>query len=97
MTTIVSTVRGDRDIALGNLLGSSVYNIALVLGVTVLAAPGAVEVPAEVLEADLLLLVAVALATVPTFLSGRRISRVEGGAFVVAYVGYLVWLLATRA
>ena len=49
------------------------------------------------LEADLLLLVAVALATVPTFLSGRRISRVEGGAFVVAYVGYLVWLLATRA
>ena len=97
VTTIVSTVRGDRDIALGNLLGSSVYNIALVLGVTVLAAPGDVEVPAEVLEADLLLLVAVALATVPTFLSGRRISRVEGGAFVVAYVGYLVWLLATRA
>jgi cation:H+ antiporter len=97
VTTIVSTVRGDREIALGNLLGSSVYNIAFVLGVTVLAAPGDVEVPAEVLDADLVLLVAVALATVPTFLSGRRISRVEGGAFVAAYVGYLVWLLATRA
>ena len=94
VTTIVSTVREP-----GHRLeppGSSVYNIALVLGVTVLAAPGDVEVSAEVLEADLLLLVAVALATVPTFLSGRRISRVEGGAFVVAYVGYLVWLLATR-
>jgi len=97
VTTIVSTLRGDRDIALGNLLGSSVYNIAFVLGVTVLAAPGDVEVPAEVLEADLLLLVAVAVATVPAFLSGRRISRVEGGAFVVAYLAYLVWLLATRA
>ncbi|WP_202867241.1 calcium/sodium antiporter [Kribbella pittospori] len=39
VTTIVSTIRGNRDIALGNLLGSSVYNIAIILGVTILAAP----------------------------------------------------------
>jgi cation:H+ antiporter len=39
VTTLVSTVRGDRDIAIGNLLGSSVYNIALVLGITILVAP----------------------------------------------------------
>jgi cation:H+ antiporter len=39
VTTLTSTVRGDRDIAVGNLLGSSVYNVALILGITVLTAP----------------------------------------------------------
>jgi cation:H+ antiporter len=97
VTTIVSTVRGDRDIAIGNLFGSSVYNIAAVLGVTVLAAPAGVDVPAEVLDADLVLLVVVAVATVPVLVSGARITRLEGGLFLATYVGYLVWLLWTRA
>ncbi|PZF83814.1 calcium/sodium antiporter [Jiangella anatolica] len=96
VTTVVSTVRGNRDIALGNLLGSSVYNIAAILGVTILVAPGDVEVPDEVLGGDLLLMVAVALACVPVFLTGRRISRLEGGLFVAAYGGYLGSLLVTQ-
>ncbi|MFC4004684.1 calcium/sodium antiporter [Prauserella oleivorans] len=96
VTTIFSTIRGNRDIALGNLLGSSVYNIALILGITVLVAPGDVPVPDEVLEGDLLLMVAAALACVPVFVSGSRISRLEGALFVVAYGGYLGWLLAAQ-
>lgn len=96
VTTVLSTIRGDRDIALGNLLGSSVYNIAAILGITVLAAPGAVEVPGEILGGDLLLMVAAALACIPVFVSGRRISRVEGGLFVAAYAGYLTWLLVAQ-
>jgi cation:H+ antiporter len=47
VTTLLSTLRGDRDIAVGNLLGSSVYNLALILGLTVLFAPTVVEVPAD--------------------------------------------------
>ena len=97
VTTIVSTIRGDRDIALGNLLGSSVYNIAIILGVTILVAPGAVEVPDEILSGDLLLMVGAAVACVPVFMSGRRITRLEGGIFVAAYVAYLAWLLISRA
>ncbi|MEU3274484.1 calcium/sodium antiporter [Saccharomonospora sp. NPDC006951] len=96
VTTIMATLRGNRDIALGNLLGSSVYNIAIILGITVLVAPGAVHVPAEVLEGDLLLMVAAALACVPIFVTGSRINRVEGGLFVVAYGGYLTWLLVSQ-
>jgi cation:H+ antiporter len=46
VTTLLATLRGDRDIAVGNLLGSSVYNLALILGLTVLFAPTVVEVPA---------------------------------------------------
>ncbi|MFD1826135.1 calcium/sodium antiporter [Mumia zhuanghuii] len=97
VTTLLSTFRGDRDLALGNLIGSSVYNIVFILGVTVLAAPGAVPVPDEVLTADLVLMAVVALACVPVFVTGRRISRPEGALFVLAYVVYLGWLIAARA
>jgi cation:H+ antiporter len=97
VTTLVSTIRGNRDIALGNLLGSSVYNIAIILGVTILVAPGAVEVPDEILGGDLLLMVGAAVACVPVFVSGRRITRIEGGVFVAAYVAYLAWLIISRA
>src|SRR5262245_19578428 len=92
VTTLTSTLRGGRDIAVGNLLGSTVYNVALVLGITVLTAPGELQVPQDVIAADLLVLVVVALVTVPVLLSGHRISRLEGGAFVAAYLGYLAWL-----
>lgn len=97
VTTVISTIRGDRDIAIGNLLGSSVYNIAIILGITILAAPEVVHVPDEVLGSDLLLMVGAALACVPVFVTGGRISRREGGIYVAAYVGYLVWLLISHA
>src|SRR5262245_30226943 len=96
VTTIISTVRGDRDLAIGNLIGSSVYNICAILGLTVIVAPHGVPVPDEVLAADLGLLVAAAAAAVPVFLTGKRISRIEGAVFVAGYVTYLTWLLLTR-
>lgn len=96
VTTLVSTVRGNRDIALGNLLGSSVFNIALILGPTVLVAPGSVAVPDEVLAVDLVIMVAAALVCLPVFLTGRRVNRWEGAAFVGTYLAYMAWLLSTR-
>lgn len=96
VTTLVSTARGDRSIAVGNLIGSSVFNIALILGPTVVVAAGTVPVPEDVLALDLVLMVAAAVVCVPAFLTHRRLGRFEGGGFVVAYVAYMVWLLATR-
>ena len=96
VTTVVSTVRGDRSIAVGNLIGSSVFNIALILGPTVLVASGTVPVPGDVLALDLVLMVAAAVMCVPVFLTHRRLGRVEGGAFVMTYAAYMVWLLSTR-
>jgi cation:H+ antiporter len=92
VTTLTSTLRGDRDIAVGNLLGSSVYNIVLILGITVLATSGELQIPHDVIAADLLVLAVVAVITVPVLLSGHRAGRLEGGAFVAAYLGYLAWL-----
>ncbi|GAA1905622.1 calcium/sodium antiporter [Nocardioides lentus] len=93
VTTVVGTITGERDLAIGNLVGSSIVNVALVLGPTVLIAPGRITVPAEILAVDLVLLVVVSLVAVPLLVSGRRLSRAEGGAFVAVYLGYLAYLL----
>jgi cation:H+ antiporter len=96
VTTVMSTLRGERDLAIGNLVGSSIYNIGAVLGLTVLVAPHGLPVPDEVVAADLVLLVVATAAAVPVFVSGARISRIEGGLFVATYAAYLAWLLLTR-
>lgn len=96
VTTVVSTLRGNAEMAVGNVIGSSVYNIALVLGVTVLAVPGGLVVPHEVLDADLVLMVGATLVALPLYLTGSRLSRLEGGLMLAAYAGYLTWLLSTR-
>lgn len=95
-TTIVSTLRNERDIAVGNLLGSSVYNIFIILGVTCLVPAGGIPVPPELVRVDIPMMAAVALLCAPVFVSDRRISRREGGLFVAAYLAYLAYLLATR-
>lgn len=93
-TTVVSTIRGERDIAIGNLIGSSVYNIALILGMTALVAPVAVD--EGLVRVDIPLMTAVALMCVPVFISGRRVSRPEGIFFVVGYFAYLTYLILAR-
>ena len=97
VTMLVSVARGETGLAVGNLVGSSVYNIALVLGITVLAAPGAaITVPPAVLDADLVLLTVVTLGAALAMRSGARLTRVEGGLFVLVYLVYLGWLVVTR-
>lgn len=96
-TTVVATIRNDRDIAIGNLIGSSVYNIALVVGATaVVAGPEGVQLGSELVTIDLPIMAGVVLLCVPVFLSGRRVGRAEGGLFVVAYLAYLSYLILTR-
>lgn len=96
-TTIVSTLKDDRDVAVGNLIGSSISNILVILGLTCLAAPQGVEVSRDVLMVDLPLAAAVALVCLPVFRSDRMVSRREGLAFVTAYLVYLTTLLLFRA
>jgi len=97
VTTIVATLRDERDVAIGNLLGSSIYNILLILGLAALATPSGLNVTRQLLLFDLPLMTLVALACVPVFLTGRCISRLEGGLGVAAYMIYLIWLVMFRA
>ena len=96
VTTIVSTLKGARDIAVGNLIGSSVYNILFILGITCLISTDGIPVARELILIDIPLMACVALACVPVFISGRRISRLEGGVAVFLYLAYMLWLVLTR-
>lgn len=96
VTTIISTIRGERDIAIGNLIGSSVYNILVILGVTCLIPANGVEVSSHLIRIDIPVMLGVALLCIPVFVSGRRISRIEGGLFVSAYAAYLSYLIIQR-
>lgn len=95
-TTLIGTIRGNRDIAVGNLIGSSVYNIGAILGIATLVVPGGIPVPEPILRFDLPLMTAVAVLCAPVFLTGRQVSRWEGGAFVAGYLAYLAFLIVTR-
>ncbi|MFA7602324.1 MAG: calcium/sodium antiporter [Novosphingobium sp.] len=96
VTTMLSTMRGQRDIAIGNLIGSSVYNIFMILGITCLFPAGGIAVHPHLLRVDIPVMLAVALLCVPVFITGRRISRIEGILFVSAYSAYLTYLIVER-
>ena len=95
-TMLVSTLRNQRDIAVGNLLGSSIYNILFILGATAVASSVPLNLGSDMLWIDLPLAAAAALLCVPVFASGRRIARAEGGLFVASYLIYLGSLVLFR-
>jgi len=97
VTTLLATARDDRDVAIGNLIGSSIYNILVILGLTVLAAPAGVDVSDEILWIDLPLAAMVAVICLPVFRSDRQVSRTEGALFVLGYLVYLGSLLWLRS
>jgi len=91
--SVVATARGQRDIAIGNLVGSNIYNILLIAGTAAFAAPGGLPVEPAAMKFDLPVMVAVALVCLPIFFTGHRISRWEGLlllGYYVAYISYLV-------
>ena len=85
------------DVVVGNLVGSSIYNILLILGITAIAAPQGLPVGKDVLLIDILLLAVVALICIPVFISGKRITRLEGILFVSGYLVYLLTIFLLRA
>ncbi len=99
-TSLVATVRGQRDLAIGNVVGSNVFNLLGILGVASLATPGGLVVPAGVLGFDAWVMLAVAVVCLPVFVSGMGVARWEGAVFLLGYVAYtavLVRLATTGA
>jgi cation:H+ antiporter len=96
VTTIVGTLRNDRDIAIGNLLGSSIYNILFILGIACVVPSQALPVEANLVFIDIPVMALATMSCIPVFLSGRQVSRIEGGFFVTAYLFYFFYLLVAR-
>ncbi len=93
VTSIIAAIRGERDIAVGNIVGSNIFNIMAVLGFTTIIAPAGIEVSNAVIGFDLPVMIAVALASLPIFFTGGIISRWEGGLFLGYYVAYTLYLV----
>jgi cation:H+ antiporter len=94
-TSIIAGLRGQRDIAVGNVVGSNIFNILSGLGLTALIAPAGIEVSDGVLSFDLPIMIATAVACLPIFFTGHRIARWEGAMFFGYYIAYAFYLILT--
>jgi cation:H+ antiporter len=88
-TSAVASLRGQRDIAVGNVVGSNIFNVLGVLGLTAALSSGGVAVSETARVFDLPFMVAASLACLPVFFTGLRIDRWEAGLFLATYVGYV--------
>lgn len=98
-TSVIASLRGERDIAVGNAVGSNIFNILLVLGVCAMVAPGAgVPISPSAVTFDIPIMIAVAVACLPIFFTGYAIKRWEGLMFLAYYGAYTTYLYlsATR-
>lgn len=92
-TSVVAAIRGERDIAVGNVVGSNLFNLLGVLGVTALVSPHGVRVAEAALAFDLPVMAAVAIVCLPVFFTGATISRWEGALLLAYYGAYVAYLL----
>ena len=92
-TSIMAAIRGERDIAVGNVVGSSIFNILGVLGIAGVVSPSGIGVAPAALVFDIPVMVAVAVACLPIFLTGHTIARWEGALFFTYYVAYTAYLI----
>ncbi|MBN1655708.1 MAG: calcium/sodium antiporter [Deltaproteobacteria bacterium] len=92
-TSITAACRGESDIAVGNVVGSNIFNILGVLGFSAVAAPGGVAVSPAVLSFHLPVMVAVAVLCLPIFFTDMAVLRWEGGVLLGYFVLYTMYLL----
>jgi len=92
-TSVLAAIRGERDIAVGNVIGSNTFNILGCLGLSGLVSRSGLDIAPAVMNFDIWVMIAVAVACLPVFLLGRRIGRRRGLLFLAYYVAYVVYLV----
>jgi cation:H+ antiporter len=92
-TSIVAALRGERDIAVGNVVGSNMFNLLAVLGLSALVSPEGITVSPAARSFDLPVMVAVAVACLPIFFTDYTVARWEGALFLAYYAAYAAYLV----
>ncbi len=95
--TIIAVRRGEGDMAVGNVVGSNIANIGLVLGLPTVISGGGIPVAPSSIALDLPLMIATAVVLVVVAFTGSRIVRLEGAAFVLLYAAYLTYMILDSA
>ena len=92
-TSLLAALKGQREIAVGNIVGSNIFNLLAVLGLAALVSPVPISVSPTALALDFPVMLAVAIACLPIFFANYRISRPEGLLFLLYYCAYIGYLL----
>jgi cation:H+ antiporter len=95
--SIVAVLRGETDLAVGNVVGSNIFNIGMVLGLTAVVSPTGIPVADAAVTFDLPIMIAVSFALLPVVFTGLAIGRVEGAMFLGFYVAYTAYILLDAA
>ena len=98
--SVASSLSGRADIAVGNVVGSNIFNLLGVLGLAAVVAPNGIAVAGQAAQFDIPVMVAVAVACLPVFFTGHLIARWEGGLFLgyfFAYTATVVFMAANSA
>ncbi len=93
-TSLVAAIKGESDVAIGNVVGSNIFNVIGILGVAALVMP--IDAP-DISWVDLGLMLVIAAALLPLARSGGRVNRWEGAALLATYIGYTIWLIQGQA
>lgn len=91
VATLVAALKGKSDVAFGNIIGSNIYNVLGILGITALVAP--LRSPADITMVDMAALVLSAVLALVYASRGGRITRIEGASLIAMYVVYVCYLL----
>ncbi|SFF51352.1 cation:H+ antiporter, partial [Nannocystis exedens] len=90
-TSVLAAIRGQRDIAVGNVVGSNIFNVLCVLGISAAVAPSGVAVAPAALSFDIPVMTAVAVSCLPLFITGGGLARWEGALFLFYYCAYTAY------
>jgi len=93
ITSVVAALRGERDIAVGNVVGSCIANIGLVLGLPALFTSGGIPVASAAIAVDIPLLLAAAVVVAPIAFTGFTVQRWEGALLVGLYLAYVAYVV----
>ncbi len=93
VTTLIACMKGERDLAVGNIVGSNLFNILGVLGLTSIVAPGGLPVPDQATSFDIPVTLGAAIILLPIFFAGGRIYRWEGALLFTLYLCYVTYLV----
>jgi cation:H+ antiporter len=96
-TSVIASIRGERDIAVGNVVGSNLFNVLAIVGLSSVVAADGIRVAPAALRFDIPVMIAVSAACLPIFFTGYRIARWEGALFLAYYAGYTFYLILDAA
>jgi len=94
-TSILASIKGERDLAVGNIVGSNLFNIMCIIGLTAIILPGGIVVQPGVVGFDIPVMIAASIVCLPIFITDSLISRWEGIFFLGYYIAFTVYLILT--